>query len=78
LCFSAAHLHGSSTNVTNHIRFSYETRTVNWQDIQSGKKAPNVDNDSNAQLLKVFKSLSDDSPLTKTHFDWIKQQAEVS
>ena len=69
LCFSAAHLHGSSTNVTNLTRFSYETRTVNCQDIQSGAKAPNVDNSSNAQLLKLFKNLSDNSPLTKTHFD---------
>jgi hypothetical protein len=68
LCFSAAHLHGSSKSVSSHTRFSFETRTVNWQDIQSGEKAPNVDNDSNAQLLKLFKNLSDDSPLTQVHF----------
>jgi hypothetical protein len=69
LCFSAAHLHGSGTNATGHSRFSYETRTVNLQDIRSGKKARNVDNDSNAQLLKLFKNLSDGSPLTKAHFE---------
>lgn len=71
LCFSAAHLHGSGVNNTAHSRFSFETRTVNLQDIESGEKAPNVDNDSSAQLLKLFKSLSDGSPLTKTHFDFI-------
>jgi hypothetical protein len=69
LCFSAAHLHGSSTNATVHSRFSYETRTVNLRDIRSGEKARNVDNDSSAQLLKLFKNLSDGSPLTRAHFD---------
>lgn len=69
LCFSAAHLHGSGTNATGQSRFSYETRTVNLRDIRSGEKARNVDNDSSAQLLKLFKNLSDGSPLTKAHFD---------
>ena len=69
LCFSAAHLHGSSINNTQHSRFSYETRTVNLQDILSGKKARNIDNNSEGQLLKLFKKLSDGSPLTKAHFD---------
>lgn len=72
LCFSAAHLHGSASNTASHSRFSYETRTLNLRDIRSGEKAPNVDNDSNAQLLKLFKNLSDGSPLTKAHFNLIK------
>lgn len=72
LCFSAAHLHGSGINTTGQSRFSYETRTVNLQDIQSDEKARNVDNDSSAQLLKLFKNLADGSPLTKAHFDLIE------
>ena len=69
LCFSAAHLHGSGINSTAHSRFSFETRTVNLQDILSGEKAPNIDNGSTAQLLKLFSKLSDGSPLTKSHFE---------
>jgi hypothetical protein len=69
LCFSAAHLHGSGTNHTQQSRFSYETRTVNLEDILSGEKAHNIDNDSSAQLLKLFSKLSDGSPLTKAHFE---------
>jgi hypothetical protein len=69
LCFSAAHLHGSGTNNTQQSRFSYETRTVNVADILSGEKALNIDNDSSAQLLKLFNKLSDGSPLTRAHFE---------
>ncbi|MFT5657207.1 MAG: hypothetical protein ACI9KN_000479 [Gammaproteobacteria bacterium] len=69
LCFSAAHLHGSGTNLSDHCRFSFETRTVNLQDIRSGCRAKNVDNDSSAQLLKLFSNLADGSPLTRAHFD---------
>jgi hypothetical protein len=38
-------------------------------DILSGEKARNIDNDSNAQLLKLFSKLSDGSPLTRAHFE---------
>jgi hypothetical protein len=69
LCFSAAHLHGSGINYTQQCRFSYETRTVNLKDIHSGGKARNIDNDSSAQLLKLFNKISDGSPLTKAHFE---------
>jgi hypothetical protein len=68
LCFSAAHLHGSSINNTNNCRFSFETRTVNLDDIQSGRKAPNCDNDSNDQLLKLFHNIIDDRQLEEKHF----------
>lgn len=76
LCFSAAHLHGSGTNNTAQSRFSYETRTVNLQDIRSGKQAANVDNDSSAQLLKLFRKLSDASPLTQADFECVNEPAE--
>jgi len=68
LCFSAAHLHGSSINHTDNCRFSFETRTVNLEDIESGLKAPNCDNDSDDQLLKLFHNLVDGEKLEARHF----------
>lgn len=68
LCFSAAHLHGSSTNLRDQCRFSFETRTVNLDDIHSDLKAPNVDNASDGRLVKLFKNMHDNSVLTEAHF----------
>lgn len=63
LCFSAAHLHGSNLNQSKLSRFSFETRTVNLDDIQSGKAAVNVDNASTEQMLKLFHNMVDGSAL---------------
>jgi len=68
LCFSSAHLHGSSINNSDYCRFSFETRTVNLLDIQSGLKAPNCDNDSDSQLLKLFNNMVDGGQLLQRHF----------
>ena len=68
LCFSAAHLHGSSINKTDSTRFSFETRTVNLQDIRSGLKANNCDNASDAQLLHLFHNVIDGKQLEHRHF----------
>jgi hypothetical protein len=68
LCFSAAHLHGSNLNQSDRSRFSFETRTVNLDDIQSGKAAVNVDNASTGQMLNLFHNMVDKMPLTSSHF----------
>ncbi len=68
IAFSSAHLHGSSDNVTDSCRFSFETRTVNRDDIHSGLRAPNVDNASNEQMLRLFTNMADGSRLSKQDF----------
>ncbi|MFT5504512.1 MAG: hypothetical protein ACI845_002207 [Gammaproteobacteria bacterium] len=68
LCFSAAHLHGSSQNLSSRCRLSFETRTVSLVDIQSGKKAPNQDNVSTSRMTRLFRNLADGSALMPNHF----------
>ena len=68
IAFSSAHLHGSAGNHTDSCRFSFETRTVNRDDIHSGLRAPNVDNASSSQLLKLFTNMVDGSRLSKQDF----------
>ena len=68
IAFSSVHLHGSSLNQSDSCRFSFETRTVNCDDIQSGLKAPNVDNASNKQMLNLFSNMIDGSRLSARDF----------
>jgi hypothetical protein len=68
LCFSAAHLHSSSPNLSRRCRLSFETRTVSLDDIGSGKQAPNQDNASNSRMTRLFHNLADGSALKPEHF----------
>ncbi|NUR85077.1 MAG: hypothetical protein HOY71_13415 [Nonomuraea sp.] len=43
LLFSGAHLHSTVRNTSGRTRFSIDFRTVNLDDVRSGRGAPNVD-----------------------------------
>lgn len=43
LCFSGAHLHAGIENTSGKTRISFETRTINIDDLMTNRGAPNVD-----------------------------------
>ena len=43
LCFSGAHLHASVPNTSAEARVSVELRTVNRDDLEEGRGAPDLD-----------------------------------
>ena len=59
LCFSGAHLHGSTPNETDLGRFNIETRTVTLDDVISGRGAPDIDGASPGEHLEWFRNLDD-------------------
>lgn len=64
LCFSSAHLHGSVANSTSLTRFSLEIRTLRLADLEKGRGAPNVDNESEPKPLRgLFKAVVGGTPL---------------
>lgn len=66
-CFSSAHLHSSIPNCTTHTRFSLEIRTLHLDDLQSGRGAPNADNQTSRLLTGLFSSVETQTPL-KEHW----------
>jgi|SRR5699024_11180565 len=63
LCFSGAHLHASAPNMTDRTRLSFETRTVNGADIESGRGAPNVDGNARCTTYQLFRHIENRRPL---------------
>jgi hypothetical protein len=63
LCFSGAHLHASVPNVSQHTRFSVELRTVNRDDFERGRGAPDLDGRAPRVPLEWFRSMDDGAPL---------------
>jgi len=64
LCFSGAHLHGGLANTTDQTRFSIESRTINYDDILNGRKAPNIDCEGGEQHSQWFRHALDNTNLT--------------
>lgn len=58
LNFASAHLHASVPNTTCSTRFSIEMRTINTDDIESGRQAPNVDNAADRPMYQWFKGVT--------------------
>ena len=63
LCFSGAHLHASVPNTSAHARISVELRTVNRDDLERGRGAPDLDGRAPDTPLHWFRSMVDGSPL---------------
>lgn len=63
LSFSSAHLHGSVPNTSNQTRYSVEMRTLNREDLQAGRSAPNVDNEGTELMHYWFKNITDKQTL---------------
>lgn len=64
LCFSAAHLHASVPNYSDFTRYSFETRTVSWSDINADRRAPNVDNAGTEQMPGLFSHINSGEKLS--------------
>lgn len=65
LNFSSAHLHASVPNSTDQIRFSVEMRTINIQDINLNRVAPNLDNAGKEPMYQWFKNIISKQPLNE-------------
>ena len=63
LCFSGAHLHASVPNVSDGTRVSVELRTVNRDDLDRGRGAPDLDGRAPETPLHWFRSMVDGAPL---------------
>jgi hypothetical protein len=63
LCFSGAHLHASVPNSTTEPRLSVEVRTVNVDDVERGRRAPNVDGSAPRVPIGWFRRMSDGTSL---------------
>lgn len=63
LLFSASHLHSTSPNTSGKTRYSVDFRTVNLEDVVSGRGAPNVDNQSVGTTLGEYMRAADSSPI---------------
>ncbi len=55
LSFSSAHLQGGLANTTDETRFSIEMRTINYDDIVDGRRAPNIDSHGKEQHPQWFR-----------------------
>jgi hypothetical protein len=65
LCFSGAHLHATVPNVSARTRCSVELRTVNVDDLERGRGAPDLDGRAPVVPLEWFHSMVDGSALSR-------------
>jgi hypothetical protein len=65
LCFSGAHLHASVPNVSGETRCSVELRTVNIDDMERNRGAPDLDGRAAMVPLEWFHSMADGSSLRR-------------
>ncbi len=63
MVFSTCQLHASAPNEMNEIRFSYDLRTLNIDDIRSGRGPANLDGKATGSTLNDFVRVSDLKPL---------------
>jgi hypothetical protein len=59
LCFSSAHLHGSTPEPRGYCRFNVELRTFSDDDLCLNCSPPNIDNKKNIPHYSWFKRISD-------------------
>jgi hypothetical protein len=64
ICFSSAQLHGTAPNTSGLTRFSLDFRTIDLDDLQSGKGAHNLDAAATGTTLGDFIRASDFSPIS--------------
>jgi hypothetical protein len=63
MLFSTCQLHASAPNQTQHIRYSYDLRTLNLEDLRAGRGPANLDGQATGSTLKDFLRVSDLKPL---------------
>lgn len=64
ICFSSAQLHATASNTSGLTRFSLDFRTIDLDDLQSGKGAHNIDAAATGTTLGDFIRASDFSPIS--------------
>lgn len=69
IIFSAAHLHATVDNTSGYTRFSIDFRTVNIDDLESERSAPNVDSECTGTTLGDYLRVSDLEPLPQEIID---------
>ena len=63
MLFSTCQLHASARNETEHIRYSFDLRTLNVADMREGRGPVDVDGKATGSTLKDFLRVSDLKPL---------------
>ena len=63
MVFSTCQLHATAPNETDHIRYSYDLRTVHVEDLKKGRGPENVDGRATGSTLNDFLRVSDLTPL---------------
>jgi hypothetical protein len=59
LVFSAAHLHSTVPNTSGRTRFSIDFRTVNLDDLEARRSAPNVDSECTGTTMREYLRVTD-------------------
>ena len=59
LVFSSAHLHSTVPNTSGRTRFSIDFRTVNLDDLEARRGAPNVDSKCTGTTLREYLRITD-------------------
>lgn len=62
LVFSTCQLHATAPNETDHIRYSFDLRTVSLEDLRQGRGPANIDGRATGSTLKDFLRVSDLKP----------------
>jgi len=63
MVFSSCHLHATAPNETGLVRYSYDLRTLDIEDLRSGRGARNIDSQATGSTLKDFLRVRDLAPL---------------
>lgn len=63
MMFSSHHLHASAPNTSGVIRFSFDLRTINIDDVLAGRGPRNIDCEASGTTLGDFLRVSDLAPL---------------
>lgn len=63
MLFSTCQLHASAPNETENIRYSFDLRTLNIDDLREGRGPENLDGKATGSTLKDFLRVSDLKPL---------------
>jgi hypothetical protein len=59
MIFSAAHLHSTVPNNSGRTRFSIDFRTVNLDDLEARRGAPNVDSECTGTTMREYLRVTD-------------------
>ena len=66
ILFSGANMHSTVENNSGKTRFSIDFRTVNIEDLESGRAAPNIDSACTGTTLGDYTRASDLEPLPES------------